>query len=82
MAKKDWQEQRLENTSTGEHLGGTHFGQTPGSKGTNPAKPDRQKPSPRDRSPAEPSDAEEGINSANDAIEEMIENDDKDRRRD
>lgn len=40
MSNKDHEKERLEHNDTGGHLGGTKFGQSPGTAGPNPARPD------------------------------------------
>lgn len=42
MSKEDREKERIDNTDTGGHLGGTKFGQTPGTNDANPAKPSKQ----------------------------------------
>ncbi|WMT92821.1 hypothetical protein [Pelagibacterium sp. H642] len=40
MSNDNDDRQRLKHNDTGGHLGGTKFGQEPGTNGANPAKPD------------------------------------------
>lgn len=42
MSKDDNDEQRLKHNDTGGQLGGTKFGQEPGTNGSNPAKPNQK----------------------------------------
>lgn len=42
MVKEDRQSERLDHAGTGGHLGGTKFGQQPGTAEANHAKPPKQ----------------------------------------